>query len=98
MRRIGYDADSQTYTFEDTADGSIWESLPGNRYGELRQISGPNPNRRDSDDQDSGWRPSSPVPAIARDSDWKYLAPFLLLVIVVLLLVFKAMGARFWPA
>ena len=40
MQRIGYDADSQTYTFRDT-DGSIWESSPGNYYGRLTQIEGP---------------------------------------------------------
>ncbi|KAI0429663.1 carbohydrate-binding module family 50 protein [Xylaria sp. FL1042] len=37
MQRIGYDADTQTYTFRD-ADGSIWESAPGNRYGRLRRV------------------------------------------------------------
>ncbi|KAI1188709.1 carbohydrate-binding module family 50 protein [Nemania serpens] len=37
MQRIGYDADSQVYTFRDT-DGSIWESAPGNRYGKLRRV------------------------------------------------------------
>ncbi|OTB01405.1 carbohydrate-binding module family 50 protein, partial [Hypoxylon sp. CI-4A] len=37
MQRIGYDADSQTYTFRD-ADGTIWESAPGNRYGGLYRV------------------------------------------------------------
>ncbi|KAK5636667.1 hypothetical protein RRF57_012379 [Xylaria bambusicola] len=37
MKRIGYDADSQKYTFRD-ADGSIWESASGNRYGPLRRV------------------------------------------------------------
>ncbi|KAI1099926.1 carbohydrate-binding module family 50 protein [Jackrogersella minutella] len=37
MQRIGYDADTQTYTFRD-ADGSIWESAPGNRYGQLHRV------------------------------------------------------------
>ena len=32
MKRIGYDADTQTYTFRD-ADGSIWES--GQQYGKI---------------------------------------------------------------
>jgi len=35
FERIGYDADSQTYTFRDR-DGAIYESAPGNRYGTLR--------------------------------------------------------------
>ncbi|KAI1360537.1 carbohydrate-binding module family 50 protein [Xylaria arbuscula] len=37
MKRIGYDADSQKYTFRD-ADGSLWESASGNRYGQLRRV------------------------------------------------------------
>ncbi|RMZ66547.1 peptidoglycan-binding domain [Pyrenophora seminiperda CCB06] len=35
FERLGYDADTQTYTFRD-ADGNLYESEPGNRYGELR--------------------------------------------------------------
>ncbi|KAI0181164.1 carbohydrate-binding module family 50 protein [Hypoxylon sp. FL1284] len=38
MQRIGYDADTQTYTFRDS-DGSIWESAPGNQYGQLHRVS-----------------------------------------------------------
>jgi hypothetical protein len=41
MQRVGYDTDSQTYTFRDT-DGSLWESAPGNYYGKLTQIGEPN--------------------------------------------------------
>ncbi|KUI63257.1 Putative L,D-transpeptidase YkuD [Cytospora mali] len=37
MVRIGYDADTQVYTFRD-ADGSIWEGPPGSRYGSLTKI------------------------------------------------------------
>ncbi|KAI1479557.1 carbohydrate-binding module family 50 protein [Daldinia eschscholtzii] len=37
MQRIGYDADTQTYTFRD-AEGTVWESAPGNRYGELHRV------------------------------------------------------------
>ena len=45
MRRIGYDADTQTYTYRD-ADGSLWEGAPGARYGKLTQIEGPKPAQR----------------------------------------------------
>ncbi|KAI1781341.1 carbohydrate-binding module family 50 protein [Hypoxylon cercidicola] len=38
MQRIGYDADTQTYSFRD-ADGSLWESAPGNQYGQLHRVS-----------------------------------------------------------
>jgi len=37
---IGYDADTQVYTFRDT-DGSLWEGAPGCRYGAMHQVSGP---------------------------------------------------------
>ncbi|KUI64023.1 hypothetical protein VM1G_10792 [Cytospora mali] len=37
MVRIGYDADTHVYTFQD-ADGSIWEGPPGSRYGSLTKI------------------------------------------------------------
>ncbi len=36
MLRIGYDADTQVYTYRDE-DGSIWEGAPGARYGTLRR-------------------------------------------------------------
>ncbi|TDZ17945.1 hypothetical protein C8034_v010162 [Colletotrichum sidae] len=38
MQRVGYDADSQVYTYQD-ADGSYWEGAPGNQYGQLTQVS-----------------------------------------------------------
>ncbi|KAI8949570.1 carbohydrate-binding module family 50 protein [Xylaria longipes] len=37
MQRVGYDADTQVYTFRDT-EGGLWESAPGNRYGQLRRV------------------------------------------------------------
>lgn len=48
MTRVGYDADEEVYTFQD-ADGSLWESAPGNRYGRLRKVSdGPDPDDGDA--------------------------------------------------
>jgi hypothetical protein len=44
MVRIGYDADTQIYTFRD-ADGSLWEGEPGCRYGKLHRVSAPTPTR-----------------------------------------------------
>lgn len=35
MQRIGYDADTQIYTFRDAGDGTLWESEPGSRLGRL---------------------------------------------------------------
>lgn len=40
MQRVGYDADTQVYTYQD-ADGSYWEGAPGQQYGQLTQVSGP---------------------------------------------------------
>lgn len=47
MTRVGYDADTQVYTFQDS-DGSYWESAPGNQYGQLTRVSGGS-----SDDDDT---------------------------------------------
>ncbi|ROT36323.1 hypothetical protein SODALDRAFT_335423 [Sodiomyces alkalinus F11] len=41
MTRIGYDADTQTYSYRD-ADGSYWEGPPGAQYGRLTRVSGGN--------------------------------------------------------
>ncbi|KAI9896491.1 hypothetical protein N3K66_008663 [Trichothecium roseum] len=49
MVRVGYDADEEVYTFQDT-DGSLWESAPGNQYGRLTRVSGP---RHSTDVDDS---------------------------------------------
>lgn len=49
MTRVGYDADSQVYTFRD-ADGSYWESAPGCRYGQLTRVGcGSGPGYDDAD-------------------------------------------------
>jgi hypothetical protein len=36
MQRVGYDADTQTYSYRDQ-DGSYWEGDPGVRYGVLHR-------------------------------------------------------------
>lgn len=43
MTRIGYDADTQTYTFRDAADGSLWKGVPGSQYGRLFRVRPPTP-------------------------------------------------------
>lgn len=40
MVRVGYDADSQVYTFRD-ADGSLWEGPPGCEYGHMTKVADP---------------------------------------------------------
>ncbi|ORY66232.1 uncharacterized protein BCR38DRAFT_340146 [Pseudomassariella vexata] len=60
MERIGYDADEEIYTFRDS-DGSIWQSAPGSRYGQLRRVSGP-PAQPERFDQDIDLEGSPPPP------------------------------------
>lgn len=36
MERVGYDADTETYSYRDR-DGSYWEGAPGARYGQLHR-------------------------------------------------------------
>lgn len=44
MTRVGYDADTQVYTFRDT-DGSLWEGPPGCEYGRMTKVAdGPKPS------------------------------------------------------
>ncbi|KAI0408568.1 carbohydrate-binding module family 50 protein [Xylaria palmicola] len=57
MQRIGYDADTQVYTFRD-ADGSVWESAPGSQYGQLRRVAGSTlPSYGDDDENTSPAQP-----------------------------------------
>lgn len=51
MTRVGYDADTEVYTFQDS-DGSYWESAPGNRYGHLTRVSGGPAQESDDDAAD----------------------------------------------
>lgn len=80
MQRVGYDADTQAYTYQD-ADGTIWEGEEGSQYGPLHRF---------------GQKPSfaSDVSSNERHNDWRYMMPFILLIGVVLLLVFRFMNSR----
>ncbi|KAK4123106.1 hypothetical protein N657DRAFT_645831 [Parathielavia appendiculata] len=42
MTRVGYDADTQVYTYRDS-DGSYWEGAPGCRYGRLHRVKSATP-------------------------------------------------------
>ncbi|GAW22245.1 hypothetical protein ANO14919_117810 [Xylariales sp. No.14919] len=57
MQRIGYDADTQTYTFRD-AQGAIWESTPGNRFGHLQRV---NDTTRPPYSEDNESSPTQPL-------------------------------------
>lgn len=78
MTRVGYDADTQQYTFRD-ADGSYWYSEEGNRFGRLHQSA---EAARQSSYTGEG------VPDSVRSEDWQLMAPWMLLVMTVLLCIF----------
>ncbi|KZZ91408.1 peptidoglycan-binding LysM [Moelleriella libera RCEF 2490] len=71
MRRIGYDADTQVYTFQDS-DGSYWESAPGCEYGQLTRAGA------DAEDRPSDTEPFlMPTPGFQQKSWRTDLMPLL---------------------
>ena len=58
MTRVGYDADTQVYTFK-SPEGELYEAAPGNRYGELWPVGQrPQLSQRDieANDETGRWR------------------------------------------
>lgn len=74
MVRVGYDSDTQTYTFRD-ADGSLWEGPPGSTYGRLTQVSGPTANGTDDVESgrllDDNFGPRQPEPWEEEKASWR---------------------------
>lgn len=87
MQRVGYDADTQTYSYQDQ-DGSHWEGDPGARYGVLHRSG-------------NGYQPMTIANEEAiRKGDreaWRYMLPFFLLVSVVLFALFRFLGSAAVP-
>lgn len=83
FQRIGYDADTSVYMFSGP-DGKLYESEPGNRYGELYPAGEPRPQRSDADLEAAN-------AAIDQNnaSAIRTMLPFALLVLVFMILVFK---------
>jgi hypothetical protein len=80
MQRIGYDADTERYTFRDT-DGTLYESAPGSRYGDLQPV-GHRSTRQDVEERNERnhteyW------------SSVRMFLPFALAVLVFMLVMFK---------
>ncbi|OCK75078.1 carbohydrate-binding module family 50 protein [Lepidopterella palustris CBS 459.81] len=83
IQRVGYDADTQRYIYQDE-EGGQWEGAEGARYGRLERVNGTS-------------HPLSAAEVAAqnhslRDSNreaWRYLLPFALLFIFLLLLLFR---------
>lgn len=83
FERIGYDADSETYTYRGP-DGKIYESEPGSRYGELWPVGEPRPQR--SDDEIEA---NNEVVARNNKDAMRMMLPFALLILGFLFLLFK---------
>ncbi|KAF2994683.1 hypothetical protein E8E13_002064 [Curvularia kusanoi] len=82
FERVGYDADTQVYTFK-SPEGELYESAPGNRYGELWPV---------------GQRPQLDARDIEANNEMlergnlesvRMMMPFALLILVFFVLVFK---------
>jgi len=94
MRRVGYDADTQRFTYQDT-DGSYWEGPEGSRYGELRKVGEGEPPAAEDDEHLLGTSPSSHQQP-KHDYAWRMFAPFMLLICAFLLGVYLLVGGRLW--
>ncbi|ORY06152.1 hypothetical protein BCR34DRAFT_571551 [Clohesyomyces aquaticus] len=92
MQRIGYDADTQTYTYQD-AEGRIWEGDEGNRYGQLH----PAGQRRPSATPSEIAVHNEELKRSNRESV-RMMLPFALLIIVTLFLLFKFINHGTSPA
>ncbi|USP78690.1 carbohydrate-binding module family 50 protein [Curvularia clavata] len=101
FERVGYDADTQIYSFRDS-DGNMYESEPGNRYGELRLVG--SLSRQPSSDSIDSFDKRNTHPAQTFDEIFeepgyalrkgnreavRMMMPFALIVLVFLILVFK---------
>jgi len=73
FKRVGYDADTETYTYE-SPEGELYQGASGNRYGRLVPVSAP----IDCDFEE---------PVHDNTSSYRYFLPFLLLVVVFLLIL-----------
>lgn len=81
FERVGYDADTERYTFIERPTGKYYESAPGNRYGLLTPVgSRPAPEAIEPMNAEVKERNKQAV---------RMMLPFALLVLVFLFLVFK---------
>ncbi|KAL1702124.1 hypothetical protein EV121DRAFT_210724 [Schizophyllum commune] len=103
MTRIGYDADTQRYTFRDS-DGSIWQGPEGAEYGEMTRVSDGTQGSPDEDEDVEQGLPSRSdgYSQLATDVNepvirgrgvntdaYRSLFPFFLIIAVFLLFIWK---------
>ncbi|KAH7082489.1 hypothetical protein FB567DRAFT_594962 [Paraphoma chrysanthemicola] len=86
MQRIGYDSDTERYTFRDT-DGSLYESAPGSRYGNLQPV-GHRYTPQEVEERNERIR-------TGYWSSVRMFMPFALAVLVFLLVMFKLVDGGF---
>lgn len=90
MTRIGYDADTERYQYQDSTDGSYWEGPPGSQYGVLRPVGWVDP-RSDEERLLASEQQDKIMEETARQ-DWRMLLPFFLLCGVFLLGIWWVVG------
>ncbi|PAV22072.1 carbohydrate-binding module family 50 [Pyrrhoderma noxium] len=96
MKRIGYDSDTQKYTFKDQ-NGDLWEGPEGAEFGELTKVGQSGPSSNDLEAtipaRADGYQPLAPgegeVIRIRQRDAWRQLLPFFLIIAVFILLVFR---------
>jgi LysM repeat protein len=90
MTRIGYDADTQRYQYQD-ADSSFWQGPAGAQYGRLERVHQRENEHHTSTESFLAAAEERQLREGQRES-WGYMLPFLLLCAVFMLLVFYWVG------
>ncbi|KAG9197028.1 hypothetical protein G6514_002513 [Epicoccum nigrum] len=85
FERIGYDADTQVYTFK-SPEGELYESAPGNRYGELWPV-GQRPQLSQRDIE-----ANNEMLERGNTESWRMLMPFGILIFLFFVLVFTVIA------
>ncbi|KAH6633782.1 hypothetical protein C7974DRAFT_358435 [Boeremia exigua] len=83
--RVGYDADTQVYTFK-SPEGELYESAPGNRYGELWPV-GQRPQYSEADIE-----ANNQIIERGNMESVRMMLPFALIIVVFFVLVIRVIG------
>ncbi|KAH8120034.1 LysM-domain-containing protein [Phellopilus nigrolimitatus] len=96
MKRVGYDADTQKYSFRDQ-DGVYWEGPEGAEFGELRRVGEESDTGADLE-ATAPTRADGYQPLTGGGYAWRQLLPFFLIILVFLLLVFRLVSPSVFKA
>ncbi|KAK7051561.1 hypothetical protein VNI00_004540 [Paramarasmius palmivorus] len=110
MKRVGYDSDTQKYFFRDR-DGTLWEGPEGAEFGEMKRVADSDSSRFQREENDDiealptrsdGYGPLATDPnhsvSYRKDSAYRTLFPFFLLIAVVMLLLWRVLFQSSGPA